>query len=130
MPNTLYYGDNLDILRRYVDDESVDLVYLDPPFNSKATYNVLFKGMDGADAAAQIDAFDDFWHWDETAGEAYFEQDQGDHWEAAEAMRPSGCIHLGGRQVLVRTFIRDSEPGAFTVRPSTIQGLEVRPLAV
>ena len=41
-PNTLYYGDNLDILRRYVKDESVDLVYLDPPFNSNANYNVLF----------------------------------------------------------------------------------------
>lgn len=40
--NTLYYGDNLDILRRYIDDESVDLVYLDPPFNSNADYNVLF----------------------------------------------------------------------------------------
>jgi len=70
--NTLYYGDNLDILRRYVPDESVDLVYLDPPFNSKATYNVLFREKDGTDAAAQIEAFDDFWHWDEAAAEAYF----------------------------------------------------------
>jgi site-specific DNA-methyltransferase (adenine-specific) len=45
--NTLYYGDNLDILRAYVADESVDLVYLDPPFNSNATYNVLFKAPGG-----------------------------------------------------------------------------------
>ena len=48
--NTLYYGDNLDILRRYVADESVDLVYLDPPFNSNANYNVLFKEHSGEQA--------------------------------------------------------------------------------
>ena len=52
--NVLYYGDNLDILRRYVADESVDLVYLDPPFNSNATYNVLFAEQDGTQAASQI----------------------------------------------------------------------------
>ena len=46
-PNTLYYGDNLDILRRYIDDESIDLIYLDPPFNSNADYNVLFAEKDG-----------------------------------------------------------------------------------
>ena len=46
-PNTLYYGDNLDILRRYIDDESIDLIYLDPPFNSNADYNVLFSEKDG-----------------------------------------------------------------------------------
>lgn len=54
--NQLYFGDNLDVLRRYVADESVDLVYLDPPFNSNANYNVLFKEHDGADAA-QIGVF-------------------------------------------------------------------------
>ncbi len=62
--NQLYYGDNLDVLRRYVKDETVDLVYLDPPFNSKATYNVLFAEQNGSEAAAQIKAFDDTWHWD------------------------------------------------------------------
>lgn len=51
MPNTLYYGDNLDILRRYVGDESVDLIYLDPPFKSDQNYNVLFKEKDGTQAA-------------------------------------------------------------------------------
>ena len=71
--NTLYYGDNLDILRRYVPDESVDLVYLDPPFNSKATYNVLFGEQDGSQAAAQIKAFDDTWTWDQAAAQAYQE---------------------------------------------------------
>src|SRR3954464_5990596 len=58
-PNLLYYGDNLDILRRYVDDESVDLVYLDPPFNSNADYNVLFAEKSGEKAHAQIQAFED-----------------------------------------------------------------------
>ena len=69
--NTLYYGDNLDVLRRYVEDESVDLVYLDPPFNSNATYNVLFAEQDGTQAAAQIQAFEDTWHWDQEAERAY-----------------------------------------------------------
>jgi site-specific DNA-methyltransferase (adenine-specific) len=69
--NTLYYGDNLDILQRYIKDESVDLVYLDPPFNSNANYNVLFKEHDGAEAASQIQAFEDTWKWDETAARNY-----------------------------------------------------------
>lgn len=63
MDNILYYGDNLDILRRYVKDESIDLVYLDPPFNSNATYNVLFAEKDGSQAASQIRAFSDTWTW-------------------------------------------------------------------
>ncbi len=61
--NRLYFGDNLDILRRQVPDSSVDLVYLDPPFNSNATYNVLFKEKSGAESAAQITAFEDTWQW-------------------------------------------------------------------
>lgn len=71
--NVLYYGDNLDVLRRHVADESVDLIYLDPPFNSQATYNVLFAERNGTQAAAQIKAFDDTWHWDEAAARAYLE---------------------------------------------------------
>ena len=63
MPNTLYYGDNLDILRQYVPDESVDLIYLDPPFNSNASYNVLFKEQSGEESPAQIKAFTDTWEW-------------------------------------------------------------------
>ena len=70
-PNTLYYGDNLDVLRRYVPDASVDLVYLDPPFNSNASYNVLFAEQDGTRAAAQIQAFDDTWRWDIGSARAY-----------------------------------------------------------
>src|SRR5208283_5654576 len=61
---TLYYGDNLDILRRYLKDETVDLVYLDPPFNSAQTYSAFFQEKDGSAAASQIHAFEDTWHWD------------------------------------------------------------------
>jgi len=73
MENTLYYGDNLDILRRYVKDETVDLIYLDPPFKSNQDYNVLFAEQSGERAAAQIMAFEDTWHWDEAAARAYEE---------------------------------------------------------
>jgi DNA modification methylase len=62
-PNLLYYGDNLDILRRYVKDKSVDLLYLDPPFNSNQNYNVLFKERGGSLSDAQIHAFEDTWKW-------------------------------------------------------------------
>lgn len=72
-PNYLYYGDNLPVLRRYIDDESVDLIYIDPPFNSSASYNVLFKGQDGKRSASQIKAFTDTWRWDQGASEAYDE---------------------------------------------------------
>ncbi|HWO56087.1 MAG TPA: DNA methyltransferase [bacterium] len=71
--NTLYYGDNLEILRRYIADESVDLIYLDPPFNSAQDYNVLFKEQDGSRAASQIKAFEDTWRWDEAAALAFQE---------------------------------------------------------
>ncbi|MGD1154050.1 MAG: hypothetical protein ABR911_14405 [Syntrophales bacterium] len=57
--NLLYYGDNRDILSRYVKDETVDLVYLDPPFNSNTNYNILFAEKDGSKAASQIQAFTD-----------------------------------------------------------------------
>jgi DNA modification methylase len=71
--NLLYYGDNLEVLRRHVSDESVDLVYLDPPFNSNANYNVLFTAKDGHQAAAQIQAFEDTWRWDESAARQFAE---------------------------------------------------------
>ena len=63
MPNTLFYGDNLQVLRDYIPDASVDLVYLDPPFNSNASYNVLFREKSGEDSPAQIKAFTDTWEW-------------------------------------------------------------------
>ncbi len=63
MPNTLFYGDNLQVLRDHIPDESVDLVYLDPPFNSNASYNVLFREKSGEESPAQIKAFTDTWEW-------------------------------------------------------------------
>ena len=71
--NKLYFGDNLGILREHVPDESVDLVYLDPPFNSNATYNVLFREASGESSAAQIQAFGDTWHWNIESEAAYRE---------------------------------------------------------
>ena len=71
--NRLHFGDNLPILRDGVPDESVDLVYLDPPFNSNATYNVLFRENDSSESAAQIQAFDDTWHWNIDSERAYRE---------------------------------------------------------
>jgi site-specific DNA-methyltransferase (adenine-specific) len=71
--NTLFYGDNLDILREYIPAESVDLVYLDPPFNSNRSYNVLFRDESGKDSEAQITAFEDTWHWNASAEHIYNE---------------------------------------------------------
>lgn len=62
--NHLYYGDNLEVLPKYIKDESVDLVYLDPPFNSNRNYSVIFNRDGGVDEdQAQIEAFEDTWHW-------------------------------------------------------------------
>ena len=69
--NQLYFGDNLSVLREHIPDESVDLIYLDPPFNSNATYNVLFKERSCEDSAAQITAFDDTSHWTIDSKRAY-----------------------------------------------------------
>jgi site-specific DNA-methyltransferase (adenine-specific) len=87
MTNHLYYGDNLRVLRESIATESVDLVYLDPPFNSNASYNVLFKGPSGTDSAAQIEAFDDTWHWTESAEEAFGEVLHSGNGNAAEMLR-------------------------------------------
>jgi len=71
--NFLYYGDNLDILRRYIKDETVDLIYLDPPFKSNQDYNVLFQERNGSRSKAQIKVFEDTWQWDQEAASAYQE---------------------------------------------------------
>jgi len=71
--NKLFYGDNLNVLRNEIKSESVDLVYLDPPFNSKASYNLLFKTPKGHDSHAQIEAFKDTWHWEDQAEREYKE---------------------------------------------------------
>jgi site-specific DNA-methyltransferase (adenine-specific) len=69
--NILFYGDNLDVIRNRFPNECVDLIYLDPPFNSKADYNILFKEATGEQSTAQIQAFSDFWHWNTAARHAY-----------------------------------------------------------
>jgi adenine specific DNA methylase Mod len=77
--NKLYFGDNLDVLREYVDPESVDLIYLDPPFNSKAKFNVLFQSPKEDIASAQVEAFKDTWAWGDEA-----------EWAFSEIMRAGG----------------------------------------
>lgn len=85
--NHLYYGDNLQVLRESIGDGSVDLIYLDPPFNSNASYNVLFRGPSGNESAAQIEAFDDTWHWTDAAEEAFGEVLRSGNGAAAEMLR-------------------------------------------
>jgi adenine specific DNA methylase Mod len=87
MDNILYYGDNLDILPRYIGDESVDLIYLDPPFKSNEDYNVLFAEQDGSRSAAQIRAFEDTWRWDQGAAAAYQEVVENGPGAASRAMQ-------------------------------------------
>ena len=69
--NQLFYGDNLAVLRDHIADQSVDLIYLDPPFNSRQDYNVLFAEKDGTRSASQITAFKDTWEWNEEAARSY-----------------------------------------------------------
>ena len=73
MKNTLYYGDNLEILKEHIKDETIDLIYLDPPFKSNQDYNILFKEKNGSKSVAQIKAFEDTWHWCREAEETYIE---------------------------------------------------------
>lgn len=87
MGNALYYGNNLAVLRESIPDDSVDLIYLDPPFNSNASYNVLFKAPSGEHSEAQIEAFEDTWHWNESAELAFDEVVTGQHSDAAIMLR-------------------------------------------
>lgn len=99
--NTLFYGDNLDILRSYIGDETIDLVYLDPPFNSNATYNVLFKAPGGESSQSQIEAFDDTWHWNASAEQAFDEVMSSGNSEAAEMLRA------------MRSFLKENDMMAY-----------------
>ncbi len=87
MANALYFGDNLEVLRESIKDESVDLIYLDPPFNSNATYNVLFKTPKGHQSDAQIEVFDDTWHWGAQAEAAFTELMQQANTDVTELVR-------------------------------------------
>jgi site-specific DNA-methyltransferase (adenine-specific) len=85
--NALYFGDNLTVLRESIPDESIDLIYLDPPFNSNASYNVLFKAPSGEGSQAQIEAFEDTWHWNDSAERAFDEVVTGQHSDASIMLR-------------------------------------------
>jgi site-specific DNA-methyltransferase (adenine-specific) len=85
--NALFYGDNLAVLRESIATESVDLIYLDPPFNSNATYNVLFKSPAGVDSPAQIEAFEDTWHWGREAEDAFDQVMRSGNTNAADMLR-------------------------------------------
>ena len=100
-PNKLYFGDNLDILRKHVADASVDLIYLDPPFNSNATYNVLFQEKSGEQSAAQITAFEDTWHW--TIDSEYAYQDVVTH----------GPAKVGELVAAMRSFLGQNDMMAY-----------------
>ncbi|MGO9743857.1 MAG: site-specific DNA-methyltransferase, partial [Roseiarcus sp.] len=99
--NTLFYGDNLPVMREHIAGESVDLVYLDPPFNSNASYNVLFKAPDGHRSQAQIEAFDDTWHWTDSAEQAFDEVMASGNSDAAEMLRA------------MRSFLRENDMMAY-----------------
>jgi DNA modification methylase len=100
-PNQLHYGDCLQVLRDNIPNESVDLVYLDPPFNSNATYNVLFKSPKGEASHAQIEAFDDTWHWG----------DQAEH-EFAEILK-SGNTDMAEMIQALRRFLGENDMMAY-----------------
>ena len=85
--NVLYYGDNLDVLRRHIPDGCIDLIYLDPPFNSNRSYNILFRESTGAASEAQIEAFEDAWRWGDAAARAYEDVQTGPHQNVARMLR-------------------------------------------
>ncbi|HPE73865.1 MAG TPA: DNA methyltransferase, partial [Candidatus Competibacter sp.] len=101
MTNHLYYGDNLQVLREHIATESVDLIYLDPPFNSQATYNVLFRSPKGEQSQAQIEAFEDTWHWNDSAERAFDEVMTSGNTDAAEMLRA------------MRSFLRENDMMAY-----------------
>ena len=96
MTNALYYGDNLEVLREHIADASVDLIYLDPPFNSNASYNVLFRAPSGGGTDASIEAFDDTWQWGPSAEDALAD------------IRASGNHKLHTLMAAIRTALGDN----------------------
>lgn len=99
--NKLYFGDNLQVLREHIADESVDLVYLDPPFNSKRDYNLLFKTPKGQDSDAQITAFEDSWHWGQQAEDEFNEIMKSGNTDVAELLRA------------LRSFLKENDMMAY-----------------
>lgn len=103
-PNLLYFGDNLEVLRDHLPDACIDLVYLDPPFNSNASYNVLFADRSGQQSPAQIQAFSDTWHWSEEAQRAY-------EWLVSQSGHESLSTLVGA----FHAFLRPSDMLAYLV---------------
>ena len=101
--NKLYYGDNLEVLREHLTSESVDLIYLDPPFNSNSTYNVLFQEQSGEKSAAQITAFEDSWHWGQESEYAY------------EEVVREGNKKLGDLLQALRSFLGQNDMMAYLI---------------
>lgn len=99
--NALYYGDNLAVLRESIASESVDLIYLDPPFNSQATYNLLFRSPAGVGSQAQIEAFEDTWHWGQEAESAFDQVMRSGNTDAADLVRA------------LRSFLGDNDMMAY-----------------
>lgn len=108
--NQLYYGDNLQVLRDSIADESIDLIYLDPPFNSSANYNVLFRSPKGEQSEAQIEAFEDTWHWSSESART-LEQMKFTHGELAEFLdflvRTLGYNDLSAYLVMMAARLRE-----------------------
>ncbi len=111
--NKLYYGDNLTVLRESIERESVDLIYLDPPFNSQANYNVLFRSTSGEQSRAQIEAFEDTWHWGDEAELAFDGVMTGQNSDAAEMLRS------------MRAFLKENDMMAY-LSMMAIRLLELR----
>ena len=101
--NTLYYGDNLPILREYISSESIDLVYLDPPFNSNRSFNVLYRHESGRDSEAQVQAFDDTWHWNQHTEATY------------EELVTHGRPEISSMLAATRQFIGENQMMAYLV---------------
>jgi len=101
LANHLFRGDNLDVLRAHFADASVDLIYLDPPFNSNASYSILFRSPRGDEADAQVEAFADSWHWNDSAEDAF-----------DQVMR-SGCTRAFGLLNAMRAFLGENDMMAY-----------------
>ena len=99
--NALYYGDNLVVLRESIATGSVDLIYLDPPFNSNSNYNVLFKSPAGEESPSQIEAFEDTWHWGKEAEDAF------------DGVMRSGSTNVADMLRAVRAFLGDNDMMAY-----------------
>lgn len=105
--NHLFYGDNIDVLRDHIDPDSVDLIYLDPPFNSNANYNILFKAPDGQESPAQLEAFEDTWHWNDNAEAAF------------DAVARSGRTKVFDLLNAMRLFLGDNDMMAYLAMMAT-----------